>query len=172
DVGNYATDKDDVIKKGDYVEVEDFPFANIMKRIMENLTKYNDNGKQEKDHVVINVGDNIDYVVNDSINIDEGFIPMSDEVHDGTEPINEGVTKDVDLCKRTFEIKVPHQIGLLEQRFIAKYPTNNQNIDMVLLYQKTRHLYKLEIVMTFISLACAIKVSRFSLNVLIVSPPS
>ncbi|CAI8612872.1 unnamed protein product [Vicia faba] len=101
DVGNYATDKDDVIKKGDYVEVEDFPFANIMKRIMENLTKYNDKGKQEKDHVVINVGDNIDYVVNDSINIDEGFIPMSDEVHDGTEPINEGVTKDVDLCKRS-----------------------------------------------------------------------
>ncbi|KAL5058238.1 hypothetical protein RYX36_029842 [Vicia faba] len=77
---------------------------------MENLTKSNDKGKQEKDHVVINVGDNIDYVVNDSINIDEGFIPMSDEVHDGTEPINEGVTKDVDLCKSVVLIYVADSI--------------------------------------------------------------
>ncbi|KAL5079391.1 hypothetical protein RYX36_007812, partial [Vicia faba] len=97
---NYATDKDDVIKKGDYEEVEKSPFANIMKRIRENLTKPLDKVNQENDHVLINVSDNIHYFVNDIVSIDEGFTLMNNEVHDELEPVNEGVTKDVDLCKR------------------------------------------------------------------------
>ncbi|CAI8595092.1 unnamed protein product [Vicia faba] len=97
---NYATDKDGVIKKGDYEEVEKSPFANIMKRIRENLTKPLDKVNQENDHVVINVSDNIHYFVNDIVSIDEGFTLMNNEVHDEPEPVNEGVTKDVDLCKR------------------------------------------------------------------------
>lgn len=99
-VSNYATKKDGVIKKGGYVEVEDFPFANIMKKIMESLTKSHDNATQEKNHVVNNVSDIIDDVVNDYVSVNEGYIPMNNEVHDRYGPVNEGVTKDVDICKR------------------------------------------------------------------------
>lgn len=47
---------------------------------------------QENDH---NGNDNIDNVVNVFVSDDEDS--MKHETHDGFEPINEGVTKDVDL---------------------------------------------------------------------------
>lgn len=66
DVSNYASNKDSVIKNDDYVEVDDdIPFANIMKRIIENITKSQDNATKERDNMVNNVSDNIDDVVND-----------------------------------------------------------------------------------------------------------
>lgn len=44
--------------------------------------------------MVNNVSNNIDEVVNDSIKVDNGSIPMNNEVHDGSASVNEGVTKD------------------------------------------------------------------------------
>ncbi|CAI8606592.1 unnamed protein product [Vicia faba] len=53
--------------------------------------------------VVSNVGDNIDYVVNDPVSADGGSIPKNNEFHDGSALVNEGVTKDVGLSKRNVE---------------------------------------------------------------------
>ncbi|CAI8593213.1 unnamed protein product [Vicia faba] len=47
-----------------------------------------------------NSSDNIDNVVNDSVNVGDCFIHMNNEVHDGSAPINEGVLKDVGFSKR------------------------------------------------------------------------
>lgn len=94
DVSNYVTDKNDVINKDDYVEVyDDIPFVNMMKTILEKAT-------QEKDHVVDNVNDNINKVVDDYVGADKGYIPKNNEVHDRSDAINDGVTKYVDLSKR------------------------------------------------------------------------
>ena len=83
------------------VKFEDFPFTNRMKKIMENLIKSHDKVTQENNHVMNNVSDNIDDVVNDFGSTYEGFIPMSNEVHDGSILVNEGVSKDACLCKRS-----------------------------------------------------------------------
>lgn len=62
------------------VKVEEFPFSNKMKRILENLTKPYDKDTQEKEHVVINMSDNINDVF---ANIDEGTISVK-EIKDFT----------------------------------------------------------------------------------------
>lgn len=100
DVSNYVINNNSVIKKDDYVEVDDIPFVNIMKRIMENITKSQDKATREKDHVMNNVSDNIDDVVNDFVTAGEGSISKNNEIHDGSAFFNEGVTKDGGLSKR------------------------------------------------------------------------
>lgn len=75
------------------VEFEDFPITNII----ENLTKYHDKASQGKDRVKENVSNNIDNVVKYFVSADKGSISMNNKVHDGSEPVNEDVTKDVDF---------------------------------------------------------------------------
>lgn len=58
DVSNYVTDKDDVIKKDDYVEADedyDFPISIIRKRIIKNVTK-----SQEKSKEVVDMDEEIE----------------------------------------------------------------------------------------------------------------
>lgn len=46
-----------------------------------------------------NVSNNIDNVVNNPVSpINGASIHINNEVHDGSKPFNEGVTKDFDLC--------------------------------------------------------------------------
>ncbi|CAI8595116.1 unnamed protein product [Vicia faba] len=70
-----------------------------MKRTMKNLTKSHEKDTQEKDHMVNNVSDNIDDVIDYSFSSDKGFIPMNNKVHNGSKSVNKGVTKYVGLCK-------------------------------------------------------------------------
>ncbi|KAI5418244.1 hypothetical protein KIW84_042752 [Lathyrus oleraceus] len=52
DVSNYVTDKDGVIKKDDYMEVDedhDFPISIIRNRIIENVTKSQEKAKEVVD---------------------------------------------------------------------------------------------------------------------------
>ncbi|CAI8605693.1 unnamed protein product [Vicia faba] len=127
-VSNYATDKYGIIKKGEYVEVEDLPFANIMNRIIENLMNPHDKATQEKEHVMINMNDNID----DSIDANEGFIPKNNDVHEGYEPVNKCVTKDVGLWKM-FDKKSRKMVDS------NKIPTN---ISITSLYNMSFHYEK------------------------------
>lgn len=55
----------------------------------------------EVNDVVNNVNENIDDVVNDSFSVDEGYIHKNNEAHVGSALINQGVTKDVGLSKKS-----------------------------------------------------------------------
>ncbi|KAI5408415.1 hypothetical protein KIW84_054299 [Lathyrus oleraceus] len=71
-----------------------------MKRIMENLTKSHDKASQGNDQVKKNVSNNIDNIVNDYVSVDEG------------------VTKDDDLCNVT----------LLYEDFVLKRKKDEQGV--------------------------------------------
>lgn len=65
--------------------------------------------------MVNNVSDNIDDVVNDSIDDDEGSIHKNNKVHVGYTPINESVTKYDGLSKR-FDKKSKKKVMLKAKR--------------------------------------------------------
>lgn len=72
-----------------------------------------------------NLSNNINNVDNNFISVDEDFVLMNKDVHDRSEPDNEGVTKDVDLgnmslLNEDIMLKYSCQIKIALERMLTK----------------------------------------------------